>query len=433
MRNTSKIIAAAALTLGLSQPALADQAETKGGVTVKTDDGRFEVKIGGRIHFDGNLVSEDEDAPFGSSAAPSQSGFYFRRIYLSLSGKAYGWKYKVEPDFAPNNQSGATSIAFQDVYLATDVGPGELQLGQRKPFRAMEELTSSNDLLMIERPFASASGGMLKAGSANGSAGAGSVGDREFQQGVFYHGAGDWFSWGLSVHSLRRDNTNGTEGIGESARFTAAPLMDGTTIVHVGVSYSAENPASSQNTATNQSIGAGGFAYAGRRGPSFNLGTTTGDVSTIGFEYANVFGPFFAQAEYMLQTQDAGSQAPVNADDQDITAYYVQASYFVTGESKPYKSADGVFGSPKPNSEAGAIEITGRYDIAKADDPGYTGSSCTAVTDTKCQITAVTLGLNYYVNPNVRFMLNYVMGEADKGATGKDKPETIAARFQMSW
>lgn len=419
---------ALAVSACVSTVAYADQAETKGGITLKTDDGRFEAKVGGRIHFDGNLVSEDDGATLasGSNASPAQSGFYFRRIYMTLSGKLYGWSYKIEPDFAPNNSSGATGIAFQDVYLAREIGPGEIQIGQRKPFRAMEDLTSSNDVLLIERPFASASGGLLKAGS-----------DREFQDGLFYHGNGDNYTWGTSFTSLRRDNTPGTEGWSSSARGTFAPIDAEGSIVHVGLNASYEKAENTQNTSAPMSIGSGGFAYAGRRGPSFNLASTRRPVTTIGIEYANVFGPFFAQAEFYNQTLLADkAYGGANLVTQTVQAYYVQASFFVTGESKPYKKKDGVFGSPKPKNDFGAVELTARYDAAKNKDISATNlgvaGNCVTGAD-KCELRTITVGANYYFNPNVRFMLNYVIGKADAGVKGDDSPKTLAARFQLAF
>lgn len=461
VKNVTKMTAIAAAALAMfSGIASADPAETKGGITIKTEDGRFEAKVGGRIHFDGNLISEDDPTgvagtTFGSMTTPAQSGFYMRRIYMTLSGKLYGWKYKIEPDFAPNNGTGATGIAFQDITLSTDLGPGELILGQRKPFRSMEDLTSSNDILMIERPFASASGGMLKGGTNTNAAipAAAATGgsitaavDREFQQGLFYKGNGDNYTWGVSFHSLRRDNTAATEGIGESARVTYTPMSADGSILHLGLSYSAENPQNNQSGATSDRVcmGAGSFNYAGRRGPSFNLGCTTGDLSTIGAEVAGAFGPFFFQAEYM--TQDQKDLPVVGGGSQTIDAYYLQSSFFVTGESKPYKKADGVFGSAKPNNAAGALEITARYDFAENKDitatsvgtlgAGLTnpGSCATAAGSvSKCEISAITVGANYYFNPNVRVMLNYVMGEADRGVGGTDKPKAVAARAQISF
>lgn len=430
-------LSALAVSLAASGMAFADTSETKGGIKIKTDDGRFEANIGGRIHFDGNLIQKDDGANFGSNAAgggTDNSGLYFRRIYLTLAGKLYGWSYKIENDFASNNASGATTNGFQEVWLGTEIGPGFLQIGQRKPFRAMEELTSSNEVLMIERPFASASGGFLAGGTAGASS-------REFQDGLFYSGNGDLYTWGVGVYSLRSLTTVGTQGTGESLRGTFTPVKEDGMVIHLGASFSGEQPANNQNAANAPiSLGAGGFGYGGRRGPSLNLGSTDNTLQTYGLEYANVFGPFFAQAEYLYQQQTANSAAAVaasaaglkNVGDQTIQAFYVQTSFFLTGESKPYNGRDGVFKNVKPINDWGAVELTARYDSAWS-HAGYIGSSCSTATGSNaCNVSAVTVGANYYVNPNVRFMLNYVMGDADKGNV-KDQPNTVAARAQISF
>lgn len=471
MNKLFKLSAVAAAALAVSGAAFADTSETKGGIKIKTDDGRFEANVGGRIHFDGNLINEDNGA-FTNGTVPAaglagagsnnvannaNSGFYFRRIYLTLSGKLYGWTYKIENDFAGDNSTGAASNAFQEVYLATDIGPGELQIGQRKPFRAMEDLTSSNDVLMIERPFASSSGGLF-AGGTNGTA-ATNLGSREFQDGLFYHGYGDNYTWGVSFTSMRAINTSGTEGVSTSTRGTFAPLNEEGMIIHLGTNFSYERPANSQNAAASSNAPAAvasTFRYGGRRGATATLGNTDNNVGTWGVEYANVFGPWFAQAEYYSQLQLASDKnlaggnvasAPTN---QTIEAWYVQTSWFVMGESKPYKKKDGVFGNPKPLNDWGAVELTARYDSAKnKDNPNACATqgiaAAGAATDAanaaviaggrdNCSLSNITLGANYYVNPNVRFMLNYIIGRYDLGTSnGTDNPRALAARAQISF
>jgi phosphate-selective porin OprO/OprP len=418
----SLVAAAAAFTAGAAH---ADVSETKGGIKVKTDDGRFEASVGGRIMFDLYALSEDDDAtlagaPFGSNKLPTASSTYFRRIYLTLKGKAYGWSYKIEPDFAGASTNGddTRDIAFQDVYLSHAFGPGEVIFGQIKPFRGMEELTSSNDLTMMERPFASAAG--IFAGGAS----------REFQQGVFYRGEIADFIYGAGVFDLRRDNTRATEGVGGNARIVFAPIHTDTQTLHIGVSYTEENPHNKDDTGTDQDIGTS-VKYVGRRGPGLTLGLTTGGekADTIGGEIAGAFGPATLQAEYMVQTLDQADDALGNhVDSQDIEAWYVQGSYFITGESKPYKKADGVFGSPKPKNDFGAFEVAVRYEEAKNKD---SNAKCDA-TATKCEASLLTAGVNWYANPNVRFMFEYLKGEADYGVA-KDKPDAFTARAQFSF
>jgi phosphate-selective porin OprO/OprP len=99
------------------------------------------------------------------------------------------------------------------------------------------------------------------------------------------------------------------------------------------------------------------------------------------------------------------------------------ASVHVTGESKPYSK--GVFKSVKPSGAMGAVELVAKYDVIENKD----------IPDR--QVTTITAGANYYVNPNVRFMLNYVMGtsDADTGADGSLGRDigTVTARTQFNF
>lgn len=406
--------------------ALADTAETKGGITIKTDDGRFEAKIGGRIHFDAYVFGDEKlnDADRDNN----ESGTEFRRARITLSGKAYGWEYKFEEDFAG---SGATStvcsstagtgvgactgttanavtstVTHRDMFVATKIGPGKLTIGQFKPYRSMEELTSSNEITMMERPFSSATG---------------LYSNRQFQQGLGYLVAGDNYTAGLSGFTLRSDDRARNEGNGYAARVTFAPMADDGQVVHIGASYNNENYQT--QLPGGQAITAN---YAGRRGDSEAIATIVGGdaTDTIAAELAAVFGPFYLQAEYAMLTLDP---AATGAIDQDIDSYYVMTSFNLTGESKPYKKGTGVFGSVKPSGEIGAFELTARYDVIENKD-------LVSAANTRPEAKSVTTGLNWYVNPNVRFMLNYTMGETkNAGTNGNDDADQLALRTQFSF
>jgi len=83
------------------------------------------------------------------------------------------------------------------------------------------------------------------------------------------------------------------------------------------------------------------------------------------------------------------------AADVDFSGGYAMASYFLTGESRPYDTAKGDFGRVKGD---GAIEVAARYEMIDMEDAGFG----TAASET----TALTMGGNYYFNPYVRAMLN---------------------------
>lgn len=357
--------------------------ETKGGIKVSTADKAFEASIGGRIHFDAYAFDRDLANTTGTTE--------FRRARLTLAGKLYGWDYKMEQDFA----AGTNLDGLRDLYVAKSALGGKFTIGQFKPYRSMEELTSSNEITMMERPFASATG------LYNG---------RQFQQGVGYLRGGDNYTFGVTAYNLRSASSARNEGAGASARVTFAPINNDNSTLHFGLSASTENAnKGSENLQARAN-------YAGRRGPSQTIATTTGlsgdSVNTIGLEAAGAFGPLFFQSEYARAT----FEQPL-AGNQDIETWYVMGSWMLNGGHKPYKASNGVFGSPKA-TDKGLWELTARYDtIENKDVAGL-------------QVASWILGLNYYINPNVRVMFNYTKG--DNKFTG-DETGQYALRTQLSF
>jgi phosphate-selective porin OprO/OprP len=358
--------------------------ETKGGIKITSADKKFEAQVGGRIHFDAYAYDRDLAATTGTTE--------FRRARLTLQGKALGWEYKMEQDFG----AGTNLDGLRDLYVAKGALGGKFFIGHFKPYRSMEELTSSNEILMMERPFASASG------LFNG---------RQFQQGVGYMRSGDSYTAGLSVFNLRGAAGVRNEGVGVAGRFTWAPINRETSTLHLGGWFSVEdlNQGSANTSAS--------VSYAGRRGPSQTIASVTGaagdKITAYGAEVAGSFGPTFFQGEYVQST----FEQPHLTQDQDVTTWYVQGSWMLNGGHKPYKAAAGVFGSPKVDKN-GLWELTARYDTIENKDIANREAS------------SWLLGLNYYVNPNLRFMFNYTKGENEVNG---DETAQYALRTQISF
>ena len=356
--------------------------ETKGGIKITSPDKKFEASVGGRIHFDAYAFDRDIAATTGTSE--------FRRARLTLAGKALGWDYKLEQDFS----AGTNLDGLRDAYIATGLWGGKATIGHFKPYRSMEELTSSNEILMMERPFATATG--LFSG-------------RQFQQGVGYQRSGDNYTAGFTVFNLRGASGARNEGMGASGRVTWAPINNDNETLHFGGWASQEN--ANQGSADLSAVA----SYAGRRGPSQTIATTTGasrnTVTAYGLEAAGAFGPLFFQGEYV----NATFGQPIGGD-QDVSTWYLQGSWLLNGGHKPYKAATGVFGSPKVDK--GLWELTARYDTIENKDIANR------------EATSVILGVNYYVNANLRFMFNYTQGENE--VTG-DETGQYALRTQFAW
>ena len=368
--------------------AQADTATSGGGLKISSSDGEFEGTLGGRLHYDYASFSDDqiEDA--------STDGFYLRRAYLSLAGKLYGFEYKLETDLSSDDPAG------KDMWIGHELFGGFVKLGHMQPAYGMEERTSSNDVLFAERPFIS--NNTLFSG-------------REYQNGISYEYAGAGFTAMAVYYNVNTDAdknaSSAADGNGESVRLTYAPISGDRSTLHVGLSY---DIADYDDVEVNPSPTASA-RYVGRNGPRLALvGEGYDKQQTSTLELAGSYGPFFVQGEYSLASYETDGAA-----DQDLTAYYVQASWFATGETKPYKRDKGVFSNPKAS---GALEFKLRYDFIKNDDAAG-----------EPEATTVSAGVNYYFNPKVRFMLDYNIGSAEAGADVDDDPSSVVARAQLAF
>lgn len=373
---------------------------TKGGFEIKND--LFSAKIGGRIHFDGRYVNQEDDLSAASQATNSNTAF--RRARITLEGKAYGWGYKFENDFA--GQSGTTGSGLREMWISTQLMDHNVRFGQAKPYRGMEELTSSNEITFMERPFATASG--LYEG-------------RQFQQGVFVDTAAKMgemdYGYGMAVYNTRSAAGSATQGLGYNLRGYVAPINANGQTLHIGLSGSSDrNPlnGATPTAAPSNKFETGASVVRGALSQAISGNAIQQDAYALELAYMN--GPFSAQMEYATADHEfAGTTKSEKVD-----TGYVQASFFVTDHARKYDAKKGVFKSPSVNAGAGAIELKARYDMMEN-------------TDTKAEATQYMVGANYYINPNTRVMFEYVDGTATE-TTGKDTDASaIQTRLQFSF
>lgn len=380
-RIFSSPIAAASVAAGLAfgaAPAFADTASTNGGITVKSDDGRFVGTFGGRFMLDA--------AVFDNDLAENQSGTEFRRLRFASKGKIHDAKYKIEIDF------GDDEIALTDAYLKFDLLGGSLTIGQFRPYFILEELTSSNDISLLER----ASLAELGPG-------------RQI-------GAGYWremgiFAGGVSVYNTDDNDNDEDEGVGGSVRLVAAPKFSDMVQAHFGIAAVSEG--GSQSRARVRVRPAGHLSDESRKNAvllDINNGLRVSSTR-IGLEAAVVAGPVSLQAEVIDGTYKD------DIEEDDVKAWYVTGSYFLTGESRNYKLGAGKFGRVKPKREFGAIELVARMEYIEND------------TD-ELEVETQTLGINWYFNNQTRAMLNYVSSDVVEGL---DEPKAVTARLQFSF
>lgn len=123
-------------------------------------------------------------------------------------------------------------------------------------------------------------------------------------------------------------------------------------------------------------------------------------------ESAWTFGPLSLQAEYFRTWVNA-----VAGSDPSFDGFYVFGSWFLTGEHRPYDPSEGIIGRVKPlknfslGGGPGALELALRYSRLNLDDESIAGG----------RMADYSAGLNWYLNPNARAMLNYIFSDVDQG------------------
>ncbi|HKJ24304.1 MAG TPA: porin [Myxococcota bacterium] len=362
----------------------------------------FELSVRGRLHVDSVWYDEDQ--------AELASGGEVRRVRLDVRGKV--WR---DWNFFSGLELGGRSILFRGMNITyTGFEKFNVQAGYlRQPF-GMDDLTSSNNTTFMERANVS---DVLVPGRSVGVALSGSADHWSSKGGVFWSGDPDGGDGAGLV------DMDGSWTV--AARQTFAPWNAPRRVLHLGVA-----------SAYSSGGDIGEARYRMRPGTHLTdvRFVDTGTIEDVerslfySAELAGSLGPFFFQGEYIGARLSRHGMPTL-----DLDGWYAQASWLLTGESRPYYASRGVFGAVSPRRRfdpreggAGAWEVGVRYSTVDLNSEEIEGG----------EQELVTVGLNWYPNPNVRFMVNYAkMLDVDRRATifDDDRPASVGLRSQITW
>jgi phosphate-selective porin OprO/OprP len=149
-------------------------------------------------------------------------------------------------------------------------------------------------------------------------------------------------------------------------------------------------------------------------------------------------GPFGAIAEYVQSNQDVSRQISTSVKRSgtlDNKAWQLSLSYFLTGEAEAYNTF-----APKTTFEPGrpgwgAWEIVARIHQLEIDEAAFLdGSSSFADPISQPRkATAAGVGLNWYLNQNVKWMFDWERTRFDGGTAGGNRPDenALSTRFSL--
>jgi phosphate-selective porin OprO/OprP len=138
----------------------------------------------------------------------------------------------------------------------------------------------------------------------------------------------------------------------------------------------------------------------------------------IGLELAGNWRNFYLQGEHFWYGIDRRGSG---LDDPSFDAFYVQAGWFLTGESRRYNMATGSFQMPRPFVPVawpwgyGAWEIALRYSNTDLDFHAGDRGTLAGPDAVRGGVQDIwTVGLNWYLNANLRMSLNYYHVDVDR-------------------
>jgi len=384
-------------------PAL--KTEWKNGFVVTSPDEDFRIHIGGRLQFDAGWDAASHAVQSGPGGIGElQDGATFRRASLRVDGTMYeNISWLVEYDFANpiinDTESGSTPIGttgFSEAWVTISALPvvGNLRVGWIGEPAGLTYSTSSRWLDFMERSpginsfFSTSPGAMLFNWTED---------ERATWAVGLFHPTNNSFGFGI-----------GNGELAGTGRLTWLPWYedDGRELLHLGISASERQPAEGEIDLRGRPTVR---TMPGALLPALaDTGTLlTGSTTFLGAELAAVYGPWTVQSEWYGMMLD--NAVPLGGTVGHTLFYdgaYVEVLYFLTGEYRAYSRRDGTFGRVVPSEnfrlapEAptwGAWQVGLRYGYLDLQSHGVEGAT----------LHDVTLGLNWFLNPNMKVQWNY--------------------------
>lgn len=371
------------------------------GLKFQSKDSLFRFSAGGRVHYD--IAFSRQARGLDTLFKNAGSKVEVRRARLSFEGAINNvFAYEFEFTFGE-------SIEYADMYFAFLRVPylERLTVGHfREPF-GMEELTSSNATVFMERSLSSTFGPGRNTGLMI---------QKQFLQKKLRGYAG--------IFRLTDDLGGDLAGKGNHSftnRWAYVPFNGNhNKTVHLGLAFNRFTPNdSTHKLETNNEV---------NTNPDYlSTGGVKGvrTVNQLGAEAGFTTGPFCVQAEWIQSYATSYKQAAIDKRLNRYNGFHLITSWFIKGGQRRYSNNGNRFSSIKLNKNPetgkllGAVEAALRFSYLDLSDAGQPVN----------RATDITAGLNWYFNSTSRLMLNYVHTFFNKGY----RANTLQLRMQATF
>jgi len=393
------------------------------GFAIQSADGQNQVKLRGVLHVDGRFMLEDD-----TDLTDQWQATRVRPIIEGTVGGIYDFRFT--PDF------GQGKTVIQDAYVTARFKP-EVQVtaGKFKSPVGLERLQSANDTRFVSRAFPTSlvpnrDLGLQVAGNL--------LGERVSYAAAWLNGSND----GSSSDSFGDVDLNDDKEW--AARLFVHPFPDSEHFalrglgVGIAGTYTDQVGTASQPLLPSYRTPAQATFFRYRAGSSPTL--ADGERTRLAPQFYYYVGSLGLLGEYTEVSQDLSraTTAGLRTGTVDTTAWQLAASWFLTGEEAAFRGF-------KPNSVFsldqgtwGAFELVARYHELSIDDAAFAGGvdSFADPEASAREASGYTLGLNWYLNQNLKWVLDYEHTTFDGGAPdGKDRPDeqALLTRFALGF
>jgi phosphate-selective porin OprO/OprP len=401
----------------------------KDTVTFESADKMFSGKLVGRLQVD-YWTFPGTDENFENAIGDFwDSALFFRRARLGFElGFKKNTKVHIEYDFARGGTSQGFADTFIEFYNFGECGWAlpDIYIGHTLECGGgFEQLSSDNYNMFMEYNLATSTfspfrnnGIMLQKGFACVKSACNdkvSPFPRVTAQAGFYGGFSNNFADGV-FHDRGADEFAGDQnGWAVDGRIVALPWVDCNCpechLLHVGAyaSYRSDLKPNNLRFSSRPEVG------VGPRSIDTGADIVADHDLLVGAEALLLMGRFCVNGEYMFMNVSAPTQG-----DPKYWGAYVEASYFLTGDCRAYDLTNKVWARQKPchpfycgdccSKGFGSWEVAARFSTVNLNDGDI------AVQGGK--EWDATVGLNWYINNNVKVMFNYVHADIKDRPTG---------------
>ena len=398
------------ILFGVSNRALLLAGGTGDQIQLTSENGQIELRLGTHIQFDGRYLGYAHDGePLNS--------FLIRRNRLILCGMFYKYiDFKVMPDFSGDK------ISLLDAYFDIHMNPSlNLRVGMSKVPFGLEFIQSPVNTLFIERALAINLVPKRDTGLQFYGQFAGAL---SYQIGVV-NGVNDGYSGDAEM-----DHDKDV-----AARLFWTPFserdhqaLSGLSLGIAGTFGQRNGDAEVKNLSVYKSPAQQTvFCYSLTDGAA-NLRLQS--VQRLSPQFTFYRGSFGLIGEMVWSSHELQT---VNRTTLNHTAWNLSASCLLTGEHATFKTVQPVHNFDPQIGTRGAFEVTVRIHHLNIDDTAFPVYADPDVSVSK--ITAFGVGLNWYLNPFVRIMVNYESAVFIGGSVDgdRDREHMLFTRFQLQY